>query len=26
LLNTHNHLPCLDYYSWLGTVTETQDE
>ena len=23
LLDTHNHLPCLDYYVWLGTVAET---
>jgi len=23
LLDTHNRLPCLDYYVWLGTVAET---
>jgi hypothetical protein len=23
LLENHNHLPCLDYYVWLGTVSET---
>jgi len=23
LLDTHNHLPFLDYYVWLGTVAET---
>jgi len=22
LLDTHNSLPCLDYYVWLGTVSE----
>jgi len=24
LLNTHKRLPCLDYYVWLGTVSEMQ--
>jgi hypothetical protein len=23
LLEIHNRLPCLDYYVWLGTVSET---
>ena len=23
LLDTHNHLPCVDYYVWLGMVSET---
>ena len=23
LLETHNRLPCLDYYVWLGTFSET---
>jgi hypothetical protein len=23
LVNTHNRLPCLDYYVWHGTVAET---
>jgi hypothetical protein len=23
LLETHNRLPCLDNYVWLGTVSET---
>jgi hypothetical protein len=23
MLKTHNHLPCLDYYVWLCTVSIT---